>query len=510
MKLERSKNTKRNIGVGFINKIVALLLPFVVQTVFIRTLGAEYLGLRGVFNSVLQVLNLAELGFGSAMVFHMYEAIASDDHGLICALMRLYQRIYRYIGLVVLAISVALLPLIPKMISGDYPADINLYIVYGMYVANTVLSYWMFAYKNSLLNAFQRQDIIGAIQTIVQCVVNAVQVIYLIRTRNFYLYLAFQIVSTAASNIAVSIVVDRIFPQYQCEGKVPKKIIAKARQKMAGLMLYRLCGVSRNSFDSIFVSMFLGLVLVGMYNNYYYIVTNVMGFLSIITSAMQAGVGNSVASESKEKNLSDMEKLDFIYMLLAGWCTVCMLCLYQPFMKLWAGEKLIFPFPVAVLFSIYFYIMCMGNIRAVYTDAAGLWWENRYRTLLESGVNILLNYLFVKRWGVYGIILATILTIFVFGWIGSAVVLFKHYFKTGFRNYLLAHLRYITVTIIVSLTTIKACGFINGSDIYVFVMRTVICCIVVPVFYYIIYYKNFMYQESMRWLNDRMRKKHYG
>lgn len=506
MKLERSRNTKRNIGVGFINKIVTLLLPFAVQTVFIRTLGIEYLGLRGVFNSVLQVLNLAELGFGSAMVFNMYDAIASDNDSLICALLNLYKRIYKYIGLFILSISVLLIPFIPKMISGNYPEDINIYVIYGMYILNTVLSYWLFAYKNSLLNAFQRQDIMGIINTVVQVVLNVVQIVYLVISKNFYIYLGMQIISTMVINIIVSITVDRIFPQYRCVGEVPAEILSKIKEKMIGLMLYKLCGVTRNSFDNIFMSMFLGLVLVGMYNNYYYIITNVMGLLSIITSAMLAGIGNSIASESRAKNLSDMERIDFIYMLLAGWCTVCILCLYQPFMRLWAGANLVFPFPIAVLFTIYFYLLCMGNVRAVYTDAAGLWWENRYRTLLESGMNIVLNYFFVKHWGVYGIIIATIITLFIFGWMGSAFILFKHYFKCGNRKYFALHFIYLAVTTIVCVVTIWVCNYITGNEVVVLVMRSVVCCTVAPALYYLIYFKTMMYQKSMSWLRARIRK----
>lgn len=506
MKLERSKNTKRNIFIGIVNKLITIFLPFAVQTVFIRTLGAEYLGLRGVFSSVLQVLNLAELGFGSAMVFHMYDAIAADNDELICSLMELYRKIYRYIGLIILLLSFVIVPFIPRIIRGEYPGDINIYVIYGMYIANTVLSYWLFAYKNSLLNAFQRQDIIGIINTIVQFTINLAQIIYLITTKNFYIYLSLQIVSTILSNLIISIVVDKLYPHYKCMGKVPAEIISHTKKKIAGLMIYRLCGVTRNSFDNIFVSMFLGLVLVGMYNNYYYIITNVMGLLSVITSAMLAGVGNSIASETKQKNYSDLKKIDFLYMLLSGWCAVCMLCLYQPFMKIWAGEELVFPFPVAVLFTIYFYIMCMGNIRGVYADAAGLWWENRYRTVLEVIANIILNYTFVKMWGAYGIILATIITLLILGYAGSAMVLFGNYFHFGLKDYFISHFIYILVTMTVSIITLVICSLVRGDDRWVLLIRIVICCTITPLLYYVVYCRTKCFKESRQWLKLRLKK----
>ena len=91
------------------------------RTIIMYELGVKYLGLNSLFTSILQVLNLAELGVGSAMVFSMYKPIAQEDSKTICALMRLYKVYYRAIGLVVFAAGMVLLPFIPKLIAGDVP-----------------------------------------------------------------------------------------------------------------------------------------------------------------------------------------------------------------------------------------------------------------------------------------------------------------------------------------------------------------------------------------------------
>ena len=94
MKLARSQNAFRNMRTGLLSKFVSLLLPFVVRTIFIHTLGAEYLGVNSLFSSILSVLNLTELGFSTAVVFSMYRAIADDDHKTINALLYFYKRVY--------------------------------------------------------------------------------------------------------------------------------------------------------------------------------------------------------------------------------------------------------------------------------------------------------------------------------------------------------------------------------------------------------------------------------
>ena len=135
MKVERTKNAARNIRAGFILKLYQVLMPFVMRTVLLYTLGVEYLGLGSLFASIIRVLNLAELGVGSAMVYSMYRPIAEDNGDEICALMRLYRVYYRLIGLIVLALGLVLMPFVPRLIKGSVPADVSVYVLYLLNLA---------------------------------------------------------------------------------------------------------------------------------------------------------------------------------------------------------------------------------------------------------------------------------------------------------------------------------------------------------------------------------------
>ena len=110
MKLERTKNAKRNIAFGIINKIVTLFLPFIIRMVMIREIGAEYLGLSSLFSSILQVLNITEFGFSSAVVYSMYKPIADDDNETLCAILNFYRKIYFVIGLIITVLGLIILP----------------------------------------------------------------------------------------------------------------------------------------------------------------------------------------------------------------------------------------------------------------------------------------------------------------------------------------------------------------------------------------------------------------
>lgn len=162
-KIERTKNATRNIIFGVILKVYQILVPFLMRTAMIYLMGVQYLGLNSLFASVLQVLNLAELGVGSAMIYSMYKPIAEDNNTAICALMKLYRTYYRIIGFIIAAVGLALTPFIPKLISGDVPQGINIYVLYLLNLGATVLSYWLFAYKNSILQAHQRVDVVSKV-----------------------------------------------------------------------------------------------------------------------------------------------------------------------------------------------------------------------------------------------------------------------------------------------------------------------------------------------------------
>nr|MCR5203950.1 polysaccharide biosynthesis protein [Lachnospiraceae bacterium] len=127
MKIERTKNATRNIMFNGMSQMMNMLVPFIMRSIILNFLGMEYLGLGGLFRSILSILNLAELGVGSTMVFSMYKPIAEDDKDTICALMKLYRKFYRIIGLVILTIGLILTPFLPNLISGEVTADVNLY-----------------------------------------------------------------------------------------------------------------------------------------------------------------------------------------------------------------------------------------------------------------------------------------------------------------------------------------------------------------------------------------------
>lgn len=259
---------------------------------------------------------------------------------------------------------------------------------------------------------------------------------------------------------------------------------------------------------SIFVSAFISLTMTTIYNNYYYIVNAIVGVMNVITSAMIGGIGNSIAAESKKKNYNDFTVFNFIYMWISSWATVTLFSLYQNFMVLWVGEELILPLLAPVLFSVYFYALKMCDIRTTYTSAAGLWWENRSRAICETVANIILNYLLVQIWGVYGIVLATIIPLVLINFGFGAQVLFKHYFTDEkISQYFIDNLSYAVVTIISAIVTFKVTASIGEYSVMNLFIRGIICCILPNILLWVAYCRSLKFKMAKDWILTKIKRK---
>jgi O-antigen/teichoic acid export membrane protein len=509
MNFNRTKNAKRNILFGLINKVVSIALPFILRTAMIQILGAEYLGLNSLFSSVLQVLNLAELGFSEAIVYSVYKPIANNDIEKVCALLKYFKKIYTTIGFIVLGVGIILLPFLPHLINGSYPANANLYILFLIYLLNTVLTYWLFAYKTSLLQAFQRNDVVSKIDTLIKIILNAAQLVVLLLFQNYYIYLIVMPICTIANNLLTSYYVDKHFPEYRCSGVVDDDTKKTIKFNVVGLSISKMCATTRNSLDSIFVSAFLGLTVTAIYNNYYYIMNAVTLILSIVIQSLSSVVGNTIATESPHKNYDDMNKLNFIYMWISGWATCCLFCLYQPFMLAWVGKKYLFDMFTVSMFCAYFYALKMGDIRTIYVQGAGLYWQQRYRALGESLANIALNWILGKFFGATGIVAATLISLFVFNFILSTQIIFKYYFKDiSVREYYLNNIKFAFATIAGLIVTCFFCSSLHVSNIYIELIVRLLLCIVIPNLIWIaIFNRTKYYQNSVKWILDKLNKK---
>lgn len=505
MKIERTKNATKGIIVGLILKLHQMVIPFIMRTVMLYYLGVQYLGLNSLFASVLQVLNLAELGVGSAMVFSMYKPISDDNTEEICALMRLYKLYYRIIGVVIAVVGLIILPFIPYLIRSDVPNDINVYILYLLNLFSTVLTYWLFAYKNCILQAHQRVDIISLITIIVNTIQYALQIVVVIIFRNYYLYVVMLIICQVINNISTAITVTRMFPDYKAKGKLEKEKVTEINLRIKDLFTSKIGSVVLNSADSIVISAFLGLTALAIYQNYFYLISSIIALVQIGFASIMAGLGNSFITDTKEKVFSDLKKFTFIFQWIIGFCTVCFLCLFQPFMKIWVGEKLMLGMSAVVFFCIYYYFYEVNRLLNVYKDAAGLWHEDRFRPLTAALVNLFLNVLLINVWGLYGVILSTVIAILFVEMPWLLHNLFTVFFEHNRLNeYLKRLIYYFIVTVGAAIITYLLCSLVTIDGKWQVLVVRLMICVIVPNIIFLFFYHSIEEFKSSNQLVQKM------
>ena len=471
----RTVNSVRNSLTGFLQKIVGLLLPFAVRTVLIKKLGIEYLGLNSLFASILQVLSLSELGFAAAIIFNLYKPIAEDDKDKICALLNAIKKIYRIVGLVILVAGLAIMPFIKYLISGGYPADVNLYILYAIFLLNTVISYFLYAHLGVVLNAYQRSDIENIVFLICNTILYGLQIVVLFVFPNYYLYIALLPLSTIALNVIRAIIVRKKYPDLKEKGKLDAETKKEIPKQIKAIIGHKLSGIIISSTDSIFISAFLGLQILAIYNNYFYIVSAIMAIVNILYSSITPSVGNSIISSDSEKMYKLFNNINFVNVWITGWCSICMFCLYQHFMQIWVGTEFMFSLLTVALLVIYFYTWKFREILNVYKDATGNWKIDFWRPYVVAVLNIALDFLLIHYIGVNGVLVATIVSFPVLSFPWEVAVSFKHIFKRSAKGYCLKMLLYSIAVVASGAATYFVCELLPSAGVGYFIAKCAIC-----------------------------------
>lgn len=441
----RVQSAAKNIAFGYIGNIVTQLLGFILRSLFIDYLGDTLTGINDLYTGILSVLSMAELGVGTALNYSLYGPVARRDLEKIKSYMLLYKRAYRVIGLVIGALGTALIPFLSYLVNqpkGVGTRDMTLY--YLIFLFNTVSSYFV-AYKYSLANAEQRNYIQTTITTITKMVVVAFQIIVLLLTKNFLLYLLMQTAIELLQKVAVSAYFNHLYP-YLRERKVEKlekEEIDTVVTKTKAMIFHKIGDVARLSTDDIIITYFLNLDLVGLVGNYTYIITYAANFINIIFNSIVSGLGNLVATESKEKQYGVFKVYRFVACWLYGYAFSGFFLLLSPFITgIWLDGTWELGQAVLALILIDFYLKGGRTVLVNFKIAAGIVEKDRYLALIQGGVNLVISILGIKWIGLAGVYVGTVVSGVLANLI-QPVILYKDCFSQDVSAYFKDAFQYI-------------------------------------------------------------------
>lgn len=476
----RLKNSLRNVKTAWLFQFVHILCQLAVRTVIIKVLTIEYVGLSGLFSNILTMLSVAELGIGEAIIFSLYEPIATDNKKVINSIMKFYQKVYVGVGIFIIIAGFAITPYLSFFIK-DMPKDIpNIGFIYMLYVANTAISYF-FSYKATFVTATQNNYIVVLNEGITEVLMVVMQIVALIYTHNFILFLAIGIAFVLIRNISITIIANRKYPYIKehSESKIPTDIFNGILKNTGAMVIHKIGSVVVFATDNLILSKFVGLVSVGIYTNYCVITNAINVFLRKFFNGVTASVGNLAAIEDIEKQEKAFDKLNFLNFWLYSFCGSCLFGLLNPFIgEIWLGKEYLFDKWTVLAIVISFYITGMRCSVQTFKGAKGLYWQNKFMPIAESIINLVVSIILVKKIGVIGVIIGTIISsLCTCVWIEPRV-LYRDGFNKSPKVYYWKYTKHFVIFMIMILLTYICNMVITANGILVFILRCLICAII--------------------------------
>ncbi|MBP5810102.1 lipopolysaccharide biosynthesis protein [Lactiplantibacillus argentoratensis] len=436
--VSRKKASMQNASAALAAQIIKLLGQFVVQTIFVRTLGTRYLGANGLFTNLITFLSFAELGIGAAFSFALYAPIAKKDNKTISAVINLYRKVYNFIGLFILVFGVLVSFFVPMLVKSTNSVP-HLRIYFILYLLSSVVSYF-FTYNRSLLIANQEGYIDSINQLVFSIVRYVFQIFFLVLFNSYVGFLIVQVLSNFLSNLAITRLTRKKYPFLLDDTKsLPgAELIGELKRNVIGTIASKVGSVVVNGTDNILISKYIGLSVVGLYSNYSLIVAGFTAILNQVFTSIIASFGNLgvMEKDNVKKQVNLFEQFVFFNAFITIFLGIVLFGFFQPFVSIWLGKNYLLG-TTTLAYIVINFVLAQFRPALFLVNAYGLFWGYRYKSIVEALTNFGLSFILVKytNMGIDGVLLGTIIgNILVNSW-WDPLILFSGAYHQGIGKF---------------------------------------------------------------------------
>ncbi len=496
----RTKKSFKNMTIAIISNIITIIIGFVIQTIFIKTLGTDYLGVDKLFSNIISMLSIVDLGIGSAIIYNMYAPVENDDKEKIKSLMSFYKKAYNIIIALVAVIGFSFIPFLGFIVH-DANIGENITIIYILVLLDMIASY-VLAYKKSILYADQKNYYVIISRICYLIVMNSLLIsCVLLTTRNYYLYLIIKIVMRLLENVVMSIIVDKKYSYLKdkdCE-ELDKDTKEDIYTKIKGLLFHKVGTFLVLGTDNIIISAFLGVAQVGYYSNYRMVIFSVLETINQGFSAITSSIGNLLVSKNKNKSFGVYKKIDFFNFWVSSFCTISIFVIIESFINLWIGEEFILAKLVLISLTINFYLSSVRAPMNSFKEAAGIFHEDRFIPLIESFVNVVASIVLLQFFGLAGVFMGTILSGLVLHFYSYPKYVYKKLFNRSYISYFRQFFKKFIIMLVTLILTYFVASLFKFDNKLIQVGINIIICLIVP---NVIYLVIFARKEEFKYFKD--------
>lgn len=466
------KNTAWAIG-GY---VLYALAGFISRSIFIAKLGQEIAGVATLFNSILGLLSMAELGFAGAIAVHLYKPVAQEDERKIAALLNLYRRACFVIAAAIFVLGLLLLPFVRNFAKSSQQLP-HLEWYFFLYLCQSVCSYF-FAYRGILLTASQQGYVKSNITNLFLIVGTLLQALALYTTGSFTLYLLIFIVNTLLTNVVINLCTGRRYSFLKTYSRevLPKEERRKIFSFIKATAVDRMAIAVKSATDNMIISGFVNVLITGIVGNYTMIITTVNTLLNFFFTNATDATGNLVALSDKKAQYHTLLDIEFVSLWLVGFLSTGMLCTLTPFVcKVWLhNDALALPFSTQLLLMINFYLTGICWPVHMFFSVKGLIKRIPYMNVLNVVLNLVISLGLVSVLGVNGVFIGTILSYFSTTFLLTHYFVLGQYFENEYKPFLSLLFRYTAATGIAAMCCVSGCRLIGDS----LIGRIVLCTLV--------------------------------
>ena len=438
-----------NVSVSIVSRILLLAAALCVRQLLITHIGNDINGLNSLYSNIIGMLSVAEFGVGSAIVFSMYRPIIKGDKRLVAALYCLYRKWYRIIAVVILAAGLIVTPFLPRLINDYERLDVNVYGTFLLSLASVVLSY-LYSARISLIEAHRDNYITTGILACCSLIRYGMQIAAILLWKSYVAFLICQIIDTVTVwGIMEAVVRCRHGDIVKLHETADSETRSEVRHNVKAMLMHRIGTVMVSTIDSLIISGYIGVVVLGKYTNYTFIAGVVGSTIALFFSPLTSTVGHLCALEDPNRREETFKLFYCMNYVLGVVFFLGYFSVIDDLVFLLFGPDLEMARSIVFIITLNSFTQYMRRTLLLFRDASGSFYYDRWKAVGEGIVNLGLSLLFVnvfpENYRVVGVIVATIITTLLICYTVEPYVVFHHVFGKSPRKFYLRHYSYIGV-----------------------------------------------------------------
>ena len=497
----RKSNVVKSSFMGTTYEVINIILGFVYRTVFIHALSSNYLGINGLFTNILQILSFADLGISTAITYRFYEPINKNDVHKVGQLMVYFKNVYRIIAIVIFVVGISLLPFLNFFIkdTNELPEDVNLKIVYLLFLLQTLSSY-LFIYKQTILSADQKQYLVSLFQISRTTLCYTVQMIVLVLTKNYTLILIINTILTLLTNYIFSEWAASKYKEvFEVKDSISKEEKRQIINDTKATLCHKIGGTVLSSTDNLIISKYVGIIATGLYSNYSMVLSKLSGILGQLFGGFTSSLGSAHVAQDEEKKYISYRTLLFGNFWFSGVCTICLYNLLSDFITVWVGPDMLLDDFTVIVLCIQFFVENVRTISSSYINACGLFIKDKIRPLIEATINLIVSIIMVNKYGIAGVFIGTIVSHLCTVFWREPYLLYKYEFKRSMKEYWLYYCLSLLITLFLCVLTKKIFVNFEVTSFIIWVLKAIIIFILNNILIALIVHKcdDYVYFKSI-------------